>query len=142
MGKRFIDITGKYYITRVSRWIDIKTLYDISPKHSLYEFVEDANGYKPGNDRFNPNEGVSVDYITIKGKKYAISQFYRIGTMFCPGDPYKFIDTDGKIKSLCAVDYYGDLYHPYYLELDDSCERVRVYEVRFISESYPRSMYL
>ena len=32
--------------------------------------------------------------------------------------------------SYTAVDFYGDLYNPLYIELEEGGERVRVYEVR------------
>lgn len=35
---------------------------------------------------------------------------------------------DGKLHYLSGVDMDGDLYHPIYVEFDEYCENVRVYE--------------
>ena len=130
MNKEFITNDGKHIVTRLSRWITIKQAYNVNRRNSLFEFVSDENGYKPGQDEFNPANGTFLDYFRFDGRTYAIEQFITLGSVWCAGAPYEFTDTDGKITFISAVDYYGDLYDPLYIELDKYGERVRVYTVK------------
>lgn len=127
--KKFLSTDKKYKIKRVSRWIAIKQAYNISKRNGLFEFCTDENGYKPNELNFNPENGTFLDYFRFNGRNYAMDQFIRIGSIACPGTAYKFIDTDNKTHELGAVDFWGDLYNPYYIELDPYGERVRVYEI-------------
>ena len=130
--KTFIDTTGKYKIVRCSRWITIRQNYNVNRRNSLFEFSTDENGYKPHQNEYKPENGTYLDYFRFNGRTYAIEQFIAIGSVWCGGVPYTFIDTDGKITVVCAVDFYGDLYNPYYIELDEYGEKVRIYEVKKI----------
>ncbi len=130
MSKKFLTIDGRNEVTRLSRWITIKQAYNITSSHSLYSYTQDENGYTPGGDNYNPVNGNSLDYFNFRGRKYAISQFVALGSVWCGGAPYKFIDNDNSVTFIHAVDFSGDLYDPLYIELDNSGERVRVYSVK------------
>ena len=71
-----------------------------------------------------------LDYFIFGGRKYAIEQFIALGSALCCGAPYEFTYTDGKNTFVSAVDYYGDLYNPLYIEIDGYGEHVRVYTVK------------
>lgn len=126
MKRIIITDAGNEY-TR-SRWINVNHLYDVTPRHSLYDYSMDENGYHPYQDRFNPENGTYLDCFRYGGRLYALNQFYGIGSIVCPGAPETFIDTDGKLTVIGAVDMDGDIYNPVYAEFDECCERVRIYE--------------
>ena len=127
--KQFRTVDGKNTVTRLSRWIQVKQNYNVDKRNSLYEFSTDENGYKPGHSEYNPANGTYLDYFHFNGHNYAIEQFIALGSVWCGGAPYEFTDTDEKSTFIHAVDFYGDLYKPLYIELDESGERVRVYKV-------------
>ena len=127
--KTFTTVDGKYYVTRLSRWISVRTKYNPSKRNSLYDFSLDENGYHPYEKFFDPTNGTCLDYFRFKGKTYAILQFVLLGSFACGGKPYEFIDTDGKSHFVSGVDFSGDIYDPYYIEYDECCENVRIYAV-------------
>ena len=127
--KHFTTTDGKHRITRLSRWITIQQNYNTSKRNSLYDYSTDGSGYHPHEDGYDPAGGTYLDYFRFGGRTYAIEQFVALGSMWIGGQPYRFIDTDGTISSVDAVDMYGDLYDPLYIELDEYGERVRVYRV-------------
>lgn len=132
--KTFTTTDGKNKVTRLSRWIQIRTDYArrINKNNSNYDYYTDGAGYRVYDDKFDPTEGVYLDYFTYKGKKYPISRFYALGSMWLSMRPYEFIDTDGKPSYIGAMDMDGDLYitgDTLYLEMDEYGERVRVYNV-------------
>lgn len=126
MKKVFITDSGKRF-TR-SRWITIHHACDVTSRHSLYDYATDAHGYHPYQDKFNPENGTYLDYFRYNGRLYALEQFYGIGSMAVGGTPETFIDTDGNLTVIGAVNMDGDLYSPEYAEFDEYCERVRIYE--------------
>lgn len=127
MKKVYRTLDGEHAFTR-SRWIEIRHAYTVGKNNSLYEFATDEYGYKPHGKNFNPENGLYLDYFVYNGRKYALEQFIGIGSMACPGEPYHVKNNDGSISTICAVDFYGDLYNPLYAEFDVCCEKVRVYE--------------
>lgn len=127
--KKFTTIDGRDELTRLSRWITIRHNYNVNKNNSLYDFSTDESGYHPYQDDYNPANGTYLDYFYFNGRTYAIGQFVIIGSMACAGEPYRFKDTDGSITTVGAVDFYGCLYDPLYLEVDEYGERVRVYEL-------------
>ena len=122
--KQFKTVDGKNTVTRLSRWIQIKQNYNVNKRNSLYEFSADENGYKPGQSEYNPANGTYLDYFRFNGRNYAIEQFIALGSAWIGGAPYEFTDTNGKSTFIHAVDYYGDLYNPLYIEVDECGERV------------------
>lgn len=127
--KAFYTKGGKNIVTRLSRWISIKRAYNVNRRNSLFEFSTDENGYKPEQEQYNPENGTYLDYFRFDGRTYAIEQFIALGSAWCGGEPYEFKDTNGKSTFIHAVDFYGDLYNPLYIELDEYREHVRVYTV-------------
>lgn len=127
--KEFLTKDKQNRVKRVSRWIQIKQNYNVSKRNRLFEFSTDENGYTPAQENYNPENGTFLDYFRFGGRNYAINQFIALGSVWCGGAPYEFTDTDGKSTFIHAVDFYGDLYNPLYIELDESGERVRVYTV-------------
>lgn len=124
----FTTTDGKHSFIR-SRWITIKRAYNITRRHTLYDFASDGYGYHPYEAQYNPVEtGNHIDYFVYQGRKYAVEQFVIIGSMACPGDPYSFIDYDGNLTFITSVDFSGSLYDPIYTEFDECCEKVRIYE--------------
>ena len=128
--KQFTTIDGKNTVTRLSRWITIRTNYNANKANSLYDYSTDENGYRPHQDGYNPAGGTYLDYFRFGGRTYAIEQFISLGSMWIGEQPYRFTDTDGTISSVHAVDFDGDLYDPLYIEVDEYGERVRVYQVK------------
>lgn len=135
--KEFITTDGNNKIIRRSRWIRVRTDYArrVNKNNSNYDYYTDGSGYSTYDDKFDPTEGVYLDYFTYKGKKYPLSRFYSLGCQWLSMSPYEFIDTDGKPLYIGAMDMDGDLYitgDTLYLEMDEYGERVRVYNVESI----------
>ena len=130
--KKFTTIDGKHRLTRLSRWITIRTNYNASKRNSLYDYVMDGSGYHPYQDKYNPEDGTYLDYFRFNGRTYAIEQFVGLGSNACTGKPYQFVDSDGSITTVVAVDFDGSYFNPLYLEFDEHGERVRVYEVLYL----------
>lgn len=99
---------------RCSRWITLKTAY-ITKRHSLYELAE-----KDGDIAI-------IDYITHKGYKIAVSSMYGLGSMFISEQPHIFIEHKEK-HIISAVDMDGNIYDPYYIEIDQYNEKFRLYK--------------
>lgn len=119
-----ITCTDGNTITRLSRWVEIRHAYDVTPRHSLYDYATDGAGYHPYHEKFNPTDGVYLDYFIFNGKKYALEQFMRCGSPFMPYSAM-WNESDGlHVLSGVQEDEY---FHPLMIELDEYCERVRVY---------------
>lgn len=102
---------------RCSRWITIRTDYDITPRHSLYDQSDDCgDGEK------------CVSYIRHKGITIPTAQMVLLGSMACPADKPFIFKEKGETHTISAVDFWTDLYNPYYIELDQWGEKVRLYE--------------
>ena len=117
---------GTRNFRRVSRWIKIKQNYNPCPRNSLWDYVQDENGYKPYQEQFNPKNGLYLDYFSFGGRNYAIEQFLTLGNPFYTCVSYAYEDEDGKIHYLSGIDG-ENIYNPICIEVDDSCEYVRVY---------------
>lgn len=102
---------------RASRWITIRTDYGITPRHSLYDQADDCgDGEK------------CVSYIRHKGITIPTSQMILLSSMVCGFQkPYTFTK-NGETHTIGAVDFWTNLYNPYYIELDQWGEKVRLYE--------------
>lgn len=112
---REFTTTNGQKLARVSRWIKIRTAYNITEKHSLSYYA----------DKIDDEEN-SLDYFIYHGKKYAINQFYRFGTMFSPGSIPMFYEND-KLLFISGYDS-ENYYNPIMIEISDCCEYVRIYE--------------
>jgi hypothetical protein len=111
MSKIINTIDGKK-IRRVSRWIRIRSEYNITPRHSLYDYC----------DTYSDN---SIDYFMFKGKKYALGQFVKFGG--CCITPYiQWYESD-KLFFLSGYDC-TNYYNPLLIEIDECGEAVRLYE--------------
>lgn len=121
------DGTQEFY--RVSRWITVKHNYNPCKNNKLWDYVMDGYGYKPYQENFNPDEngGLFLDFFTWNGRNYAVEQFCALGNPFWNPVNYSYEDTDGKLHFLSGVDG-EEYYHPIFVEFDECCERVRVYE--------------
>lgn len=113
-------------IRRISRWIQVERTYDITPRHSLYDFCTDDNGYHPYQDKFNPERGIYLDYFRFRGRKYALEDFYRLGSMMLPFS-MMWEEKDG-LHWIGGCEMSGNIFHSLLIELDDFGEHVRVYE--------------
>lgn len=127
-GKNWETECEKEFV-RLSRWIRIKQNYNPKKNNSLWDYVTDENGYKPYNEKFNPEEGLFLDYFTFNGKNYALEQFYRLGNPFFVPVSYSYETEDGKVNYLSGIDMDGNIYNPLYIEIDENGEFVRVYEM-------------
>ena len=118
---------GTATFRRVSRWISVKQNYNPSKRNPLYDYTMDERGYKPYQDKFNPENGLYLDYFEFRGKKYAIEQFWSLGNPFYSAETVSYTGEDGKTHYLSGIDS-EPLYNPLYIEMDAYGERVRVYE--------------
>ena len=117
---------GTRMFERVSRWMKVKHNYNPSKRNPLWDYVMDGYGYKPYQEKFDPSEGLYLDYFTFEGKNYAIEQFLALGNPFWTAVSYTWQDKDGKWYCLSGID--GEpLFDPIYIELDEYGENVRVY---------------
>lgn len=106
--KTFQTKNGKE-ITRLSRWIKVRTDYKITERHSLYYYANDCgDGEK------------YVDYFIFRGRKYAIGQFFKLDY------PIFFDEANGKTTYLSGYDC-ENYYNPLLIEIDGYGEYVRVY---------------
>lgn len=113
-------------LLRLSRWIKVQQGYNITPRHSLYDYCRDERGYQPGQSQFNPENGTFLDYFRFQGRKWAIGQFLLLGGMM-GGYPIMWEDADGKLHYLSGYDL-ENYYNPIMIEFSEACEYVRVYQ--------------
>ena len=123
--------TGEKLFTRVSRWKQVKHNYTPGKRNRLWNYVMDENGYKPYQEKFNPENGLYLDYFTHDGRNYAIEQFAALGNPFYTAVSYSYTDENGKTVFLSGVDWDCNIFekYPLYIELDECGERVRVYQM-------------
>ena len=120
MSKEIVTKGGST-IRRISRWIKIRQNYSPNKRNPLWYYVTDGNGYREGEEKFNIDSGLFLDYFVWNGRKWAIGQFLHLSY------PMMWEDENGKI---CWISGYDseDYYNPILIELDENCEMVRVYE--------------
>ena len=113
MGKLILTDSGKT-LERVSRWIHREQRYNVTPRHGLHYYAEDIG------------DGENVlDYFRWNGRKWAVNQFFRYGTMFTLAAGETWEEPDGRhhIAGCDSENYYN----PILIELSPDAERVRVY---------------
>ena len=110
---------------RLSRWITVQHAYDVTPRHSLYDFATDENGYHPWQNEFNPENGVYLDYFVWNGKKYALEQFIAYGGCAEFGHYHGYVENgeDHYFAGYDAMTIFASIM----IETDEFLERVRVY---------------
>ena len=113
-------------IVRVSRWIKIRTAWDITPRHSLYDYSRDEYGRHPYQDGFDPTNGTHLDYFRFNGRKYALEEFLSCGSAWV-STTWQWEDENGKLQFISGVQQ-DNYFNPLLIEIDDGCEYVRVYE--------------
>lgn len=118
--------TKRFY--RVSRWITIRQNYNPCDRNALWCYVQDENGLRPYQYGFNPVGGLYLDYFRYDGKNYALEQFVRCGSCLGPTCVYSCYE-HGETIVLSAVDYDSNIwgYNGWYMELSDTCDKVRLY---------------
>lgn len=124
MEKEIITREGKRIIP-VSRWIKIKCNYNVSKRNPLYCYAMDENGKRDGENGFNPENGLSLDYFTFNGKNYAIEQFISMQSQFCCLS-YSWEDKHGKLHFMSGYDS-ENYYNPLLIEVDCNGEYIKVY---------------
>lgn len=110
MKRQFRSSDGHIY-QRESRWLKIKHKL-ITKRHSLWDYA-DTYGID------NENEGILSYFIKDK-KQYALGQFAKLSY------PIFFEEENGKKSFLSGYDYTL-WYNPYLIEINDTCEAVRLY---------------
>lgn len=115
-------------LTRVSNWITIQRNYRPNKRNSLWDYVCDDAGYHPYQSKFNPENGLFLDYFRYRGRTYAVDQFYLLGSFFVSTPPIEYIE-HGESHFIGTVDMDGNIFHPLYGEWDEYGERIRLYEI-------------
>ena len=110
-------------IKRVSRWIKLRTAYDVTEKHSLYDYCHSTlNGLSPMQDGFDNSMGNYLDYFVFNKRKYALDSFVnRFGMMG--------FDVECKDVPEYITGYEVDTYYkPLMCELSPDGEFIRLYQ--------------
>ena len=124
-----ITCTDGTKLRRISRWIKLKQNYNPTKRNSLWDYVSDSAGYHPYSDKFDPSDGLYLDYFKFKGKTYALDQFFCIGSAFLGGVPHMYYDEHGKLGVIGTLYMDSPIFGPaIYGEWDEYCEHVRLYE--------------
>lgn len=114
-------------IKRVSRWIRLRTAYDITERHSLYDYCHSVlNGLSPMQDGFDNSLGNYLDYFVFNKRKYALDNFinryvYRFG----------MLGLDSNCKDLpeyIAGYEFDNNYKPLMCELSSDGKYIRLYQ--------------
>ncbi len=125
--KKLKSVDGEQ-ITRVSRWITVQHNYHPNKSNSLWDYVCDDAGYHPYQEKFNPENGMFLDYFRHGGRTFAVDQFYRLESMFVSTPMIKYKE-HGELHYINSVDMDGNIFRPLYGEWDEYGERVRLYEI-------------
>ena len=126
MGKIYTDHDGNK-IERLSRWIKIRTL-PVTKRHHLYDYATDGSGYHPYQDKFDPGDGVLLDYFVFQGKQYALEQFLSTSSAWA-GAWNPFYSANNVDDYVILSGYEADEYfHPLLIEIGANGEFVRVYK--------------
>ena len=119
--------TGTKTFHLVSRWIKVQHNYNPTKRNALWCYVMDENGYKPSEQRFNPDSDLYLDYFKWNGRTYALEQFLSYSNPFWNPVSYGYKDENRYPHFLSGVDM-ENIYSPISVEFDEYCEHVRVYE--------------
>ena len=127
MTKEFVTKDG-HKLIRKSRWIKIRRNYNPSKRNRLRYYITDGNGYREGQSNFDPSTGLFLDYFPWRGTTWAMEQFMRCGSVWCP--TVIMWEEDDKINYISGIDS-EDYCNPIMIELDECGEYVRVYEEEY-----------
>lgn len=108
MGK-IITCTDGTTFERVSRGISLRTDYDVTPRHELYEHRDEDTG--------------EVSYIEHAGVRIPTDSMIALGSMWDPEPPHTFIE-HGETRRIIACDWYNSLY---YIEYREENEKYYLY---------------
>lgn len=111
MGK-MIKCTDGTIFERVSRGISLRTEYDVTPRHGLYDNRDKYDG--------------SVSYIEHAGVRIPTDNMIALDSMWDPEPRHAFIE-NGETRWIIACDWYNDLYNPYYIEYREETEKYYLY---------------
>lgn len=121
--KEITDVTNTYEITKLSKWITLRTFYNADKNDSLYDYYVDSNGNTPSSENFDKNDSVLI-FFTFKDRKYALN-------MFVPLSPIEFVEK-GNLHIIEGVYKDGD--NSIYIEADAKGENVRLFSIKRIDE--------
>lgn len=99
----------KTTVKRVSRWIRIQYSYNVTRRHSLFDYVDTYDGDN------------TLAWFRHNSRKYAIGQFEMLAY------PIFFDDEYGKLAYLSGYDA-TQWYKPYLIEIHPDGECIRLYE--------------
>ena len=126
---KIVTCTDGTKLRRISRWIKLQCNWHPTSRNSLWDYACDGSGYHPYQDRFNPGEGLYLDYFRFRGKTYALEQFCVLGSVWLGGHPHYYVDKKGKLGAIGTIYMDGPIFGPaLYAEWDEYCEHVRLYE--------------
>ena len=125
MKKIILDTDGRKW-ERVSRWITLKTNSRPNKRNALWDYACDAYGYHPYQSKFDPSKGLYLDYFRYKGRTYALDQFCALGSVWVGGFPAMYMNEDGKLGVIGAVDM-DEMFFPMYMEMEENSDRIRLY---------------
>lgn len=114
--KHKIIETSEGTFERVSGWVEIDFSHRVRSDSKLFCYAEEKEG-----------DYGYVSGFTYKRRFYATASFYSLGCMYL-NEPFPTWVENGEKHAITNVDMDGDLYDPYYLELDADCEKVRLYK--------------
>lgn len=112
--KQFTTTDGKT-IERLSRWIQVRTAYNMRKNNSLYDLGEDDG-----------ENGRVCSYFIWNGKKWPLCQFMLFNTFYI-SDPNPVFYENGEKRIISAFDCEDYSNRPLLLEVDEWGEKVRLY---------------
>ena len=116
MRKNIIVTDMRNKLRRVSRWIKVHHAENITPRHALYYWADNARGYRCID---GDSDGANVYYFVFRGRRYALNEF----TPLTLPEIYETPDERGVIGYMQI-----ETTHPLLLEYSECMDFVRVYE--------------
>jgi len=118
-----------FNLYRASRWIAVKHNYNPTKRNSLWDYVTDGSGYRSSESKFNPEDGLYLDYFEWNGRKFALDQFLGFGNPFYLPEEEYYLE-NGEWHRLAGVDM-DNYWRPIRVEFDEWGEHVRVYTAEY-----------
>lgn len=117
MSKNIIVTDAGNELMRVSRWIKVRHAENITPRHALYYWAENARGYRCCE---GDGDGANVYYFTFRGRRYALNEF----TPLTVPEMYETPEEERGIIGYMQI----ETARPLLLEYSECMDFVRVYE--------------